>query len=135
MAGGAQDRDRLDHAAGSVGQHVEITGLIHGPPQRRRPLAGLGGFQKPRRHVVAEQAQRAVVEDRIAHRRIALSPSAQPETAGDDAAQDFARAAAQGPGRRVQHRLGERRLQPVAAAPLAGRRRVKTRARSGTPRS
>ena len=73
MAGGAQDRDRLDHAAGTVGQHVEIAGLVHRPPQRLRPLAGLGGFQQLRRDVIAEQAQRAVVKDRVAHRDLLLS--------------------------------------------------------------
>ena len=50
------------------------------------------------------------------------SGSAQPEAAGDDAAQDLAGAAAQGLGRRVQYGLRQYLLEPVIGGAAAGRR-------------
>src|SRR5271166_3287133 len=48
--------------------------------------------------------------------------SSQPEAAGDDAAQDLAGAAAQGPGGRVQYGFGQHLLEPVARRAAAARR-------------
>src|SRR5690348_2905857 len=56
----------------------------------------------------------------ISTRAIAALP--QPESAGDDAAQDLAGAAAQGPGRRVQDSLGQHLLEPVVCGAAAARR-------------
>src|SRR5258706_1190784 len=78
----------------------------HSPPSQERSNCG----------VTVSASSRSMVDSKIS-----LMASAQSEAAGNDAAQDFTRAAAQGEGWSELHQVGEN-LRVVGAASDAGRR-------------
>ena len=77
MPGGAQDRRRLDHAAGALGENIRIPRLFDSLPQPVGPDAAFGSGRDLGSDEVAEEPHRAVVKDRVGH--YGLDSEASPE--------------------------------------------------------